>query len=114
MATSNDPRVVFTRTVFRSWSGKNIPRTVRFLVILLFPFLVLFVLGMVLVGFCLLATTMMIQAIGSLFGGTSSARVSVRRRYDLSDQTPALNHSETPRGPIIDILPEPNAIPDRR
>ncbi len=114
MSGSNDPRVVFTKTFFRSFSGQNIPWTLRILFFLLLPFLLLLVLGMVLVGFCVLATTLLVQAVRSLVWGTSMTQVSVVRRHDLTGHAPSLNHSGSARGPIIDIVPEPQATPEHR
>ena len=114
MSGSNAPRVVFAKTFFRSWSGQNIPWPLRILFFLLWPFFLLFVLGFVLLGFCVLATTLLIHAVRYLVLGTSTTKVWVLRRNDLSGQPPSLNHSGSPRGPIIDILPEPGTTPDRR
>lgn len=114
MSANNDPRVVFTKTVFRSFSGQNVPWTLRVLVFLLLPFFLLFVLAMVLLGFCILATTLLVQGVRSLVWGTSMTQVSVVRRHDLTGNAPGLNDAGGTRGPIIDILPEPQATPGHR
>lgn len=107
MSGSNDPRVVFTKTVFRSFSGQNIPWTLRIFVFLLLPFFLLFVLGVVLLGFCILATTLLVQGLRSVVFGVPTANIRVARNRVFTSTSQTLSGSGPTSGEVIDILPEP-------